>query len=132
MVIKIFLLHGTQGFEHLFSYPIDCKESKPLGMENGAISDDQITASSIWNSESRASNGRLNLIATGHSRTGSWMSKTKDRNQWLQVDFQRSVIITGISTQGRQEVNQFVKVIRFLLAMMEKTLMVLESEKYSR
>ena len=101
-------------------------------MENGAISDDQITASSIWNSESRASNGRLNFIATGRSRTGSWMSKTKDRNQWLQVDFQRSVIITGISTQGRQEVNQFVKVIRFVLAMMEKTLMVLESEKYSR
>ena len=78
-------------------------------MENGEISDNQIIASSSWNYQSRGSIGRLNLIAAGSSRAGSWVSWKNDLNQWLQVDFQRSTIITGISTQGRQDLNQFVK-----------------------
>ena len=46
--------------------------------------------------------GRLNLKAiTG--RAGSWAPGTLD-NQWLQVYFQRSTNITGISTQGFQSV----------------------------
>lgn len=77
-------------------------------MQNGAISDDQITASSEWDHTHRAANARLNFIA-GNDRTGAWTSAEKDHRQWLQVDFQRSTIITGICTQGRQDANQFVK-----------------------
>ena len=77
-------------------------------MENCEISDDQITSSSDWSSKHRAVNGRLNFIA-GDGRKGAWSSKIKDLNQWLQVDFQRSAIITGISTQGRQDYDHFVK-----------------------
>ena len=72
-------------------------------MENGEISDDQITSSSDFDRHLRGANGRLN------NRTGAWSSQKDDLNQWLQVDFQRSTIITGISTQGRQGPNQFVK-----------------------
>ncbi|CAB3992725.1 EGF-like repeat and discoidin I-like domain-containing 3 [Paramuricea clavata] len=77
-------------------------------MENGKIRDNQITASTHWDNGHRAPNGRLNFRA-GSGRTGAWSSRRNDRNQWLQVDFQRSTIITGISTQGRQEATQFIK-----------------------
>ena len=88
--------------------PLDHEDSKPLGMENGEISDGQITSSSDWHSSHRAANGRLNFVA-GNGRTGAWSSGANDLNQWLQVDFQRSTIITAISTQGRKKYNQFVK-----------------------
>ena len=74
-------------------------------MENGEISDDQITASSQYRYDDRASNARLNFNKNG----GAWAARTNDQNQWLQVDFQRSTIITGISTQGRIPYAQFVK-----------------------
>ena len=77
-------------------------------MGNWAISDGQITATSNWDYKTRSANGRLNLTA-GNGRAGSWSSRALDHNQYLQVDFQRSTIITGISTQGRQDYNQFVK-----------------------
>ena len=79
-------------------------------MENGEISDDQITSSSYFYGAYNygAANGRLNFVR-GSYRTGAWSSQTNDLNQWLQVDFQRSTIVTGISTQGRQDDEQFVK-----------------------
>ena len=80
-------------------------------MENGEISDDQITSSSYWYDywyNHGAANGRLNFVRDSY-RTGAWSSQTNDINQWLQVDFQRSTIVTGISTQGRQDQEQFVK-----------------------
>ena len=77
-------------------------------MENYEISDDQITSSSDLRSKHRAANGRLNFMASDR-RKGAWTSEINDLNQWLQVDFQRSVIITGISTQGRQDHYHFVK-----------------------
>ena len=81
---------------------IDCK--KALGMENGEMSDDQITASSHYNENYLPSYGRLNLLGN------AWAAKTNDPNQWLQVDFQKPTIITGISTQGQSNVpdNRFV------------------------
>ena len=76
-------------------------------MENRHIDDNQISASSIWRYDHRASNGRLNFKAGG-GRTGAWSSQHNDQNQWFKVDFGRSAIITGISTQGRQDATQFV------------------------
>ena len=89
---------------------LDCENSTALGMENGEISDGQIAASSVWASGSRhhgAANGRLNFMSS-NVRMGARSSGKNDLNQWLQVDFQRSTIITGISTQGRQDNSQRV------------------------
>ncbi|XP_028411993.1 coagulation factor VIII-like [Dendronephthya gigantea] len=82
-------------------------------MENGNILDEQITASSYWSITHRASNGRLNFTPRDE-RTGAWSSGNSSFPQWLQVDFKRSTVITGISTQGRNYgnntvANQFVK-----------------------
>ncbi|XP_028411628.1 contactin-associated protein-like 5 [Dendronephthya gigantea] len=79
-----------------------------LGMENGNITDRQITAFSEWRTDHGAANGRLNFTPRD-GRKGAWSSRNKDLNQWLQVDFQRSTLVTGISTQGRNGYNQFVK-----------------------
>ena len=68
-------------------------------MENGEISDDQITASSHYNYKTYLPfYGRLNLLGK------AWAANTNDPNQWLQVDFQKPTIITGISTQGQLNV----------------------------
>ena len=76
-------------------------------MENRHISENQISTSSIWNYYHRASNGRLNFRAGG-SRTGAWSALYNDQNQWFKVDFGRPATITGISTQGRSDRDQFV------------------------
>ena len=83
------------------------EEAKALGMENRKIHDDQITASSYFE-EYPPSNARLNLIGIDGSN-GGWSADVSDLNQWLQVDFQRSTIITAISTQGLQNGEEFVK-----------------------
>ena len=77
-------------------------------MESKEIRDGQITASSQWRIGHGAANARLNFVS-GPRRTGAWSAKTNDLNQWLQVNFKRSTIIEGISTQGRQDWDQFVK-----------------------
>ncbi|XP_028411617.1 EGF-like repeat and discoidin I-like domain-containing protein 3 [Dendronephthya gigantea] len=77
-------------------------------MESGDINDEQITASSERDINHKAANGRLNFTPRD-GRRGAWSSKHNDVNQWFQVDFQRSTLVTGISTQGWASKNQFVK-----------------------
>ena len=72
---------------------------KALGMESGAISDGQISASS-FEVEGDPTRARLNFeVAPG--KVGSWSSRVKDSKQWLQVDLgSRQRNVTGIATQG--------------------------------
>uniref|UniRef100_A0A6J0SW27 Coagulation factor V n=1 Tax=Pogona vitticeps TaxID=103695 RepID=A0A6J0SW27_9SAUR len=75
----------------------DC--SMPLGMENGAITNAQITASSYkktWWSSWEPSLARLNL----KGRTNAWQAKSNNNQQWLQIDLLQPKKITGIITQG--------------------------------
>ena len=83
-----------------------CKQ--PLGMESKKIPDDRISASSEWNANHGPSNARLNFQPAG-GKTGAWSAKTNDVNQWLQVDFGDTKKVTAILTQGRQELDQWVK-----------------------
>ena len=69
-------------------------------MENGDIRDNQITASSQWDTHHGPANGRLNFTPYG-GKKGGWSSSHNDPDQWLQVDFQRHTRVAGISTQGR-------------------------------
>ena len=62
-------------------------------MENGKISDGQISASSELNDRHAASQGRLNAA--------SWTAKRSDLNIWLQVDLgNEDTKIMGVATQG--------------------------------
>ena len=72
-------------------------------MEDGAISDGQITASSEFSANHAAKQGRLHLQETFDPwKSGSWSVLTNDVNQWLQVDLRdRYIKATRVATQGR-------------------------------
>ncbi|XP_019635477.1 PREDICTED: fibronectin-like, partial [Branchiostoma belcheri] len=69
----------------------------PLGMEDGAISDDSITAFSVLHhSYVQPYFGRLK----GTAGWGAWTPARQDNQQWLQVDLGVIKRVTGIPTQG--------------------------------
>ena len=67
-------------------------------MENGAISDDHISASSQWDDTLAARNARLNIKR--RESVWGWATGTNDRFQWLQVDLGSYTSVTGVATQG--------------------------------
>ena len=69
-------------------------------MQDGTISNGQISASSERRKDFGPANARLNFSGTG-VKAGAWVTGTQDPNQWLQVDFGNVTIVTGIDTQGR-------------------------------
>ena len=90
---------------------VECKQ--PLGMENGAISDAQITGSS-WVTPYEAykpSRARLNIR---HSKepymAGGWVASSQDADPWLQVHLGNETFkVTRVATQGRHSYNEWVK-----------------------
>ena len=76
-----------------------------LGMENGKISDNNITASTVQStSYTPAKNGRLN-----YTSGSSWCAGTSDTNPYLQIDLHTLHIICAVSTQGNTQADQWVK-----------------------
>ena len=81
----------------------------PLGMENGVITDPQITASSVHNYNHGSQNARLHFKGDPLTRVyGGWAAGLLNTNQWLQVDLQHITRVIGIATQGRHDVDQWV------------------------
>lgn len=77
--------------------------SKPLGMEDGSITNNMISVSST-HTNSRKAWGRL------HRTGGSWTPNTDDNKQWFQVSFEPKVKrITHIATQGNGKDHWWVK-----------------------
>ena len=77
-------------------------------MENGAIADEQITASSQWDGYHAAVQGRLNF-PEADGKAGGWAARTRDTKQWLQIDLKNKYTnITRIATQGRNGANEWV------------------------
>ena len=104
----------------------ECKNA--LGMENGSISDGQISASSEWNATHHtdqcwlattyyadqwdaihyAHQGRLQFKADG-LRGFAWSAAENGINQWLQVDLGSNFTrVTGLATQGRDDYDWWV------------------------
>lgn len=73
----------------------------PLGMESGAIRDEDITASSSFDSGNVGPQfGRLRTESHG----GAWCPKnqiTKEPKEWLEIDLHSVHVITATETQGR-------------------------------
>ncbi|XP_068721032.1 uncharacterized protein [Montipora capricornis] len=84
----------------------ECQQ--PLGMEFGAIKDTQIRASSEWDLNHAAIQGRLNFQKSG-IKQGAWSSRNNDKNQWLQIDLRQSYTkVTAVASQGRNQASQWV------------------------
>ena len=76
-------------------------------MENQAISDAQVTASSQMDDTNSAREARLHSKSIGNQR-GGWVALKNDLNQWLQVDLGTFTRITRVATQGRDGYDQWV------------------------
>ena len=84
-------------------------------MENGEISDEQITASSQYTADNAAHQGRLHFLETA-TKSGGWVAATGDANQWLQVDLRTLYTkVTRVATQGRNGVNHIDWVTNYML-----------------
>ena len=88
-----------------FNYIPECHDA--LGVESGAISDRQMSASSQWGENYAASQGRLYFKAVP-GKSGSWSAKY-NVSQWLQVDLGNPhTKVTALATQGRSDYPQWV------------------------
>ena len=87
---------GTNLLLNLRLTMIGCK--LPLGMENGAISNVQISASSQRNDRQAARNARLNFKR--QELAWGWETGTTESYKWLQVDLGNKTSVTGVATQG--------------------------------
>ena len=80
---------------------------KPLGIENGEISDVAMTSSSILDTSSFPHYARL------RNQNGScaWiLAKTADRNSsWLQIDVGNPTSVSAVATQGSCSRDQWTK-----------------------
>ena len=81
----------------LFSLVVDYSRV-PLGMSNGFIKNDQITATSQFNPTYFAYTARLKL--TGIRWCSVIKSSGVDYSEYVQVDFKSVVTLTGVATQG--------------------------------
>ncbi len=74
-----------------------------LGLEDGRLHDNQITASSSYSETHKPSNARLNNPGEWAASfiPGCWSTATNDLNQWIQVSLEESRWISGVITQGR-------------------------------
>ncbi|XP_033118606.1 lactadherin-like, partial [Anneissia japonica] len=80
-----------------------------LGIEDGTIPSDQLTASSEYSSQNLgAHRGRLNTVRDGDAY-GAWAAATNDPDQWIQADLGSVKRVVGVITQGRSDGNQWVK-----------------------
>ena len=80
----------------------------PLGLEDGRVPDQVMTASSYNNIYDAPWNARLNRRR--YSRFGGgWSPRRNDGHRFLQVDFQALAKVTRVATQGMQNANYWVK-----------------------
>ena len=70
-------------------------------MENGEIPNYSISASSEYDINHAAIQGRLNFLGT-QVKSGSWSARRNDVYQWLQIDLGApDDIVKRVATQGR-------------------------------
>ncbi|XP_038061809.1 retinoschisin-like [Patiria miniata] len=70
----------------------ECSSLQPLGMEDGTIPDDRITASS---SRSYCPSGDARL-----NNNNRWIPLYHDANPWIEADLVESTVVSGVTTQG--------------------------------
>ncbi|XP_033111313.1 lactadherin-like [Anneissia japonica] len=81
---------------------------QPLGMESRDIPSGDIESSSKWDNAHGPRRARLNNIKDSDGR-GAWSSRYNTNSQWIQVNFRKLTNISGVITQGRSDVSQWVE-----------------------
>ncbi|XP_038066507.1 lactadherin-like [Patiria miniata] len=78
-----------------------CSEEGPLGMEDGRIADDHITASSYYRNMANHGPTRSRLNTQGYASAWCNDEQTDPDHPWIQVKFDSEVYVTGLVTQAR-------------------------------
>ncbi|XP_049862899.1 hemocytin [Schistocerca gregaria] len=96
-----------------------------MGLENGMMYDEQLTASSVLNGDLHTfgpSQARLN-------KNGAWVPGISDTSQWLQIDFVTPSIVTGIITQGAPSSDSWTESFKVLYSLDGLTWNPVQDEK---
>lgn len=104
---SIFTIISTSSFTAANLDPSTADCSRPLGMTNSAIKDWQIAASS---SKQRSDDHQCAVkYARLHSAGGkAWCAGSAQKSEWLLVDLGVASTISGIVTQGRGAVKEWI------------------------
>ncbi|PVD30852.1 hypothetical protein C0Q70_10127 [Pomacea canaliculata] len=100
-------LISERGYTHenFVSLSLTCAETGEcvvdMGMTNGNIRDDMISASSFRDVTHAPQKARLNSLS-------SWMPSRDDLDQFIQVDLLAPHFVTGVTTQGRFDAPSYV------------------------
>ncbi|XP_029314616.1 LOW QUALITY PROTEIN: coagulation factor V [Cottoperca gobio] len=97
-----------KGMQTLFLV-LDNECYRPLGLESGSVKDDQITAINTrgyWEPHL----ARLN----NPGKYNAW--STEQNNSWIQVDFQRPVVISQVATQGAKQMFHAQYVVKYSIS----------------
>lgn len=90
--------------------------TKPLGIETGQVRNEQFTTSSVnhafWGEPWSAGRARLNKGGL----VNAWMPNHDGKNQYLQIDLERPMAITGIMTQGAKRYTKWQYVTKYKVA----------------
>ena len=87
-----------------------CPDISGLGLSNGFIRNHQITASSYRKRNSNSNNPSQARLGIRNSWCGNYLGEANIVDEWLQVDFEKPVIIKAVATQGDpNDVTNFVK-----------------------
>ncbi|KXJ06946.1 Coagulation factor VIII [Exaiptasia diaphana] len=80
-------------------------------MQNRAIPDSSITASSYLGKAYKPQQGRLHIksVISSSGKAGSWIPKGRRAGDWLQVDLGKVTRVQAVATQGRYDANQWVR-----------------------
>eukprot|EP00057_Strongylocentrotus_purpuratus_P014292 XP_011668766.1 PREDICTED: uncharacterized protein LOC590339 [Strongylocentrotus purpuratus] len=85
-----------------------------LGMQDGRITDAQITASSCYEENYCPDRARLNQLRDG-VKSGAWSARTLNQDQFIQADLRQLHEVSGVMTQGRNvQYSQWVTSFRVL------------------
>ena len=76
-------------------------------MASYAIPNGQVKASSEWDPNHAAIQGRLHYLPPP-GKQGGWSAKYNNAKQWLQIDLGALFRVTAVATQGRSNYNQWV------------------------
>ena len=87
-----------------------------IGIQYGDF-DDKIKASSQHDSNHSIKGCKLNkLMPKEPWHSSAWVALTSDEKKWIEVNFGKEYLISGISIQGRGDCNQYVTKFRVLFS----------------
>ncbi|CAK8694827.1 lactadherin-like [Clavelina lepadiformis] len=101
-----------------------------VGIKSGLVKDNKMSASSTWNLHTRPYNARLNNRKLNDDRThhhhGAWLASQNVAGEWIQVDLEYELQVTGVVTQGRPAADQWVTSFKVSFGTAEDQLQMLQ------